>query len=181
MTEETQKEQAAVGIFAKDSVVVHDEQDANRIFNKGWFGALANRRLTLSLVESLFLIEKGDIIVVDKGKKPMSVRNFVKNAEKADHRFNTRYIVYSDIRKRGYITKTALKYGADFRVYERGAKPGEEHAKWVLYAVRESEKFNWRGFASMMRVAHSVRKTLLIGVVDDEGDVTYYTTNWTRP
>ena len=175
------EEEKAIGIFTKDSVVVHDEQHANSIFNKGWFGALADKKLTLSLVEALFLIEKGDLIIIDKGKKPINVKNFIKKAEKADHRFYTRYAVYSDIRKRGYITKTALKYGADFRVYERGAKPGEEHAKWVLYAVRESEKFNWRGFASMMRVAHSVRKTLLIGIVDDEGDVTYYTVNWIRP
>lgn len=178
---EEQKEEKATGIFTKDCVVVHSEPDANRIFNKGWFGAMADKKLTLSLVEALFLMEKGDIDIFDKGKKPISVNKFIKMAEKADSKFYTRYVVYSDIRKRGYITKTALKYGADFRVYERGAKPGEAHAKWVLYAVRESEKFNWRGFASMMRVAHSVRKTLLIGVVDDEGDVTYYICNWIRP
>jgi len=175
------EEEKATGIFTRDTVIVHSEQEANRIFNKGWFGAMADRKLTLSLVESLYLVERGDLVVIDKGKRPISVHTFIKTAEKADPKFYTRYVVYADIRKRGYITKTALKYGADFRVYERGAKPGESHAKWVLYAVRESEKFNWRGFASMMRVAHSVRKTLLIGVVDDEGDVTYYTINWIRP
>jgi tRNA-intron endonuclease len=175
------KEEPAAGVFAKDSVVINDEQDANRVFNKGWFGAIIEKKLILSLVEALFLMEKGDITVADSKGKPLSFNNFTKKAEKTDHRFRTRYFVYSDIRKRGYITKTALKYGADFRVYERGSKPGETHAKWVLYAVSESEAFSWRGFAAMMRVAHSVRKTLLIGVVDDEGDVTYYTVNWIRP
>ena len=71
--------------------------------------------------------------------------------------------------------------GADFRVYERGTTPGQEHAKWVLFAVKEGEIFDWRKFAAMMRVAHSVRKKLLIGIVDDEGDVTYYEIRWTRP
>jgi len=171
----------AVGIFTKDSIVIHEEPDANRLFNSGWFGVIQNRRLSLSLVEALYLMEKGDITIKDNSGKQLTVKTFIKKAEKVDQKFWIRYCVYADIRKRGYITKTALKYGADFRVYERGAKPGTEHAKWVLYAVRESEKFNWRGFASMMRVAHSVRKTLLVGIVDDEGDVTYYTINWIRP
>jgi tRNA-intron endonuclease len=184
MTEEQAKEtkeETAIGVFTKDSVVVHSEPEANRLFNKGWFGVLKERKLELALVEALYLLDKGDLIVQDSKGKNIDTKAFAKRASKADHRFWTRYMVYADIRKRGYITKTALKYGADFRVYERGTKPGEEHAKWVLYAVRESEQFDWRGFASMMRVAHSVRKTLLIGILDDEGDVTYYQSTWTRP
>ena len=44
---------------------------------------------------------------------------------------------FKDLRKKGYIVKTALKFGADFRVYEKGVKPGEDHAKWVVFPVHE--------------------------------------------
>ena len=39
---------------------------------------------------------------------------------------------------------------------------------------------NWRDFAAKSRVAHSTRKKLLVGVVDEEGDVTYYEVGWVR-
>ncbi|HLC72503.1 MAG TPA: tRNA-intron lyase, partial [Candidatus Nanoarchaeia archaeon] len=92
-----------------------------------------------------------------------------------------RYAVFRDMRSRGYIVKTALKFGADFRVYDRGIKPGDDHAKWILYPVHEGETLTWYDFSAKSRVAHSTRKSLLIGVVDDEGDVTYWQAMWTRP
>ena len=41
--------------------------------------------------------------------------------------------------------------------------------------------FDWKQFAAMNRVAHSVKKKLLVGIVDDEGDVTYYEIRWRKP
>lgn len=181
MADEEIKEEKAIGVLVKDKVVISSEPDANRIFNKGWYGKLVKQKLELSLVEALYLMEKGKMDIKPMTGKKFNYDSFMKVATKEEKRFPVRYAVYSDIRERGYITKTALKYGADFRVYPRGTTPNTEHAKWVLFCVREGESYAWRGFAAMMRVAHSVRKTLLIGISDDEGDVTYYEVNWTRP
>ena len=85
------------------------------------------------------------------------------------------------MRNRGYIVKTALKFGADFRIYDRGIKPGEDHAKWIMYPVKETDSLTWYEFSAKNRVAHSTRKRLLIAVVDEENDVTYYEIAWTRP
>jgi tRNA-intron endonuclease len=85
------------------------------------------------------------------------------------------------MRERGYIVKTALKFGADFRVYDRGVKPGEDHARWILYPVKEGSTLTWHDFSAKNRVAHSTKKRLLIGVVDEENDVTYYEIKWVRP
>ena len=119
-------------------------------------------------------MEKGKIIIIDKGTKKITYEQFLKKSRKLEPNFWTRYCVYKDIRNRGYIIKTALKFGADFRVYDRGVKPGEDHAKWIVYPVHESSTLTWYEFSAKNRVAHSTRKRLLIGVVDDEGDVTYY-------
>ena len=105
----------------------------------------------------------------------------VNKAKKLEANFWTRFRVYRDFRTRGYILKTALKFGADFRVYRRGIKPGEDHAKWVLFVASENDSLTWRQFAAMNRVAHSTRKNLLVGIVDDEGDVTYYEIRWKKP
>ena len=111
----------------------------------------------------------------------MSFDSFLKKAKKVEPNFWIRYCVFRDMRNRGYIIKTALKFGADFRVYDRGVKPGEDHAKWIVYPVHEGEHLTWYEFSAKNRVAHSTKKRLLIGVVDDEGDVTYYEIRWVRP
>jgi len=121
------------------------------------------------------------LVVKDtKGKK---IKNdmYVKRAIKVESRFLVKYSVYKDLRNRGYIVKTALKFGADFRVYDRGVKPGEDHARWVVYPVHEGETLTWQEWAAKNRVAHSTRKRLLIGVVDDENDVSYWEARWMRP
>ena len=121
------------------------------------------------------------IELVDGRNKELSVESLVKRAKKIDKSFWVRFCVFKDMRNRGYIIKTALKFGADFRVYDRGIKPGEDHARWVVFPVHESKSLTWYDFAAKNRVAHSTRKRLLIAVVDDENDVSYWEAKWMRP
>ena len=74
-----------------------------------------------------------------------------------------------------------MKFGAEFRVYDKGIKPGQDHARWILYPVKESEILTWHDFSAKNRVAHSTRKNLLIGIVDEERDITYYEISWIKP
>jgi tRNA-intron endonuclease len=74
-----------------------------------------------------------------------------------------------------------LKFGAEFRVYEMGLKPGEEHAKWIVFTENESKKASWNEFSAKNRIAHSTNKKLLLAIVDEEGDITYYEVDWIRP
>ena len=85
------------------------------------------------------------------------------------------------MREKGYVVKTALKFGADFRVYEKGRRPGKSHAKWIVFADRETNKTSWQEFSAKNRVAHSTKKRLLLAIVDEESDVSYYEINWVRP
>ena len=111
----------------------------------------------------------------------MDFDNNIKKARKFEPNFWIKYVVYRDMRSRGYIVKTALKFGADFRVYDRGIKPGDDHAKWILYPVHEGSVLTWHDFSAKNRVAHSTRKRLLLGIVDDENDCTFYEVSWKRP
>jgi tRNA splicing endonuclease len=38
----------------------------------------------------------------------------------------------------------------------------------------------WQDFASKNRIAHSTKKRLLIAVVDEENDVSYFEINWMK-
>ncbi len=169
-------------VYARERTLTEISDQAREIYNQGRYGILLeDGRVQLSLLEAFYLFEKKKIEMVDGKNKKMDADSLVKKFQKADPKFWVRYSVFKDIRNRGYVIKTALKFGADFRVYDRGVKPGEDHAKWIVYPVHESEHLTWHDFSAKNRVAHSTKKRLLIGVVDDEQDVTYYEIRWTRP
>jgi tRNA-intron endonuclease, archaea type len=179
--EDKQNKPRLSAAFAEDRVLLDGSDESRELYNQSRYGSiLESGKIQLSLVEGLYLLEKGKIDV-KKGRARLTPDSYLKIALEKDPNFYTRYYVFKDIRNRGYIIKTALKFGADFRVYDRGIKPGEDHAKWIVYPVHESSSLTWYEFAAKNRVAHSTKKRLLIGIVDDEGDCTYYEIRWMRP
>jgi len=178
MVVKKKKIEAALG---RQQVLTQNSNEARELYNQSRFGIIIDERVKLSLLEGLYLMEAEKITIKDNLGKKINMDLFVKRASKMEPRFWIKYLVYKDMRNRGYIVKTALKFGADFRVYDRGVKPGEDHARWVVYPVHESETLTWQEWAAKNRVAHSTRKRLLIGVVDEENDVSYWEARWMRP
>lgn len=176
------KKEAIKSFFARERIITPATDEARELFNTGRYGSLLeDGKVQLSLLEALYLIEKEKIAVFDGKKKEIDHEDFINKAKKYEKNFWIRYTVFKDLRERGYIVKTALKFGADFRVYDRGIKPGEDHAKWIIYPVHEGESLTWYEFSAKNRVAHSTKKRLMIAAVDDEGDVTYWEVKWVRP
>ena len=178
----TQKE-IVKALFAKERVLTEASEEAIQLYDNSRYGKkIANdSKVQLSLIEGLYLLEKGKITVYDGRNKEILFDKFLKKAQRLEKNFWTRFCVFRDLRNRGYIVKTALKFGADFRVYDRGIKPGEDHAKWIVFPVYETSSLTWHDFSAKNRVAHSTKKRLLIAVVDEENDVTYWEIRWTRP
>ena len=176
------KKKPVSALFAGERVVTENSNEAKELYNQSRFGViLESGQVQLSLHEALYLLEKGRLIVMDGRKKHLEFTDFLKKARRIEQDFWVRYMVFKDIRNRGYIIKTALKFGADFRVYDRGVKPGDDHARWVVYPVQEGSTLTWYEFAAKNRVAHSTKKRLMLGVVDDEADVTYWEVKWIKP
>lgn len=154
--------------------------DAFSLYKKSSFGEPAGEKIQYSLSEILFLVEKNKAKIIEKNKE-LSFKELMKKAYSVDKRINIKYPVFKNLREKGYVVKTALKFGADFRIYEKGSKPGEKHAKWIVFADHESGRFTWHEFSAKNRVAHSTKKNLLLAIVDEEGDVSYYEVKWIKP
>ncbi len=165
--------------FSGDKIY-SNSTDAFSLFEKSRFGEKKLGKIEYSLSEGLFLQAENKLKIFS-GKKELSLEEAIKKAKKIDKRIETKLPVFSNLRRKGYILKTALKFGADFRVYKKGIKPGQDHALWVLFCVKESESNSWHDFSAKNRVAHSTKKKLLLGIVDDEDDVTYYEVSWVKP
>lgn len=171
-----------LAVLSKGNIITENSSHAKDLHNKNHYGALLrDGRIKLSFLEAMYLYDIGKLDVIDSKNKTVKRDTFSRIAEKNDEDFWTRYAVYGDLRTKGYIVGTALKFGADFRVYERGIKPGQDHAKWIVYPMHESDTLTWRDFSAKNRVAHSTKKNVLLAIVDDEGDVTYWEARWVRP
>lgn len=176
------KKKIAAAILGGERIITESSDESRELYNQSRFGTLTESgKVELSLLEGLYLMEKGRLEIKGSTGRKLTFELYVKKAQAVEPNFWIRYCVFKDMRNRGYIVKTALKFGADFRVYDRGVKPGEDHARWIIYPAHEGETLTWYEFAAKNRVAHSTKKRLLMGIVDDEGDVTYYEIKWMRP
>lgn len=161
-------------------IISSNSSEAHSLYEKSCFGEPVEEKIQYSLSEALFLVEKEKMELSLRGKK-LSKKDVLKKFEGIDKKISIKYPVYKDLRERGYIVKTALKFGADFRIYDKGVRPGKEHAKWIVFVDHESKKISWSEFSARNRVAHSTKKNLVLAIVDEEGDITYYEVKWLRP
>lgn len=186
-TKNVQKEQPKEVINAEleeNKVLVFEKWD--QVYEPGFYGKNLGERLELALTEALLLLKRGRICVFKDGKQ-LTIEDLYKHACSADKRFPEKYRVYEDLRERGLLVRTGLKFGCDFRVYERGVqlkkgpKSAKEHTKWIVFAVPEDYICSFQELSRSVRLAHNIRARMLWAIVDNEGDCTYYIIQRMKP
>jgi tRNA-intron endonuclease len=173
------------GELVENRVIIW-EKEAVALYDESGFGKpLPEKdpdRVELELVEALYLVEKKKLKVKKKGKKrALTLKQLIGIATESVNQFHTQFTVFRDLRERGYLVKTGYKFGAHFRVYERGVKlkrgpkAAHEHTKFVVHCVPEESAFSLPEMSRAVRLAHNIRATFVWAVIDKENDVTYYT------
>ncbi len=148
---------------------------SSALFNRSAFGVLNKQGgVELSSEEALYLLENKKI---DVG---INFDNLRRRFNRSNKNFDERYLVFRDLRMRGYVIKSGLKFGCDFRVYDKGSRPGKAHAKWLVFSTKENAKSSWKEMSGMARVANSTKKNVLVGIVDSENGVSYFEVSWRR-
>ncbi len=155
-------------------------ENFEEIHEELYYGKVFEEYLDLSLCEAMHLVEREELEVED-GNGKIALEDLFDRFCSHDDEFQHKYIVYSDLRERGYILKSGFKFGAHFRVYPRGVNPykegpksQKEHTKWVVHAVPEDHSLTFSEMSRAVRLAQNIRSTMLWGVVDSEKGVTYY-------
>jgi tRNA-intron endonuclease len=178
--EENQFPQKEIIAHLIGTTLTSNSKQAYAYCKQSSFGEHIEDKIKYTLSEGLFLVqnEKMDIY---QNNKLLTAEELIQKFTKADKKFPVKYAVFKDLRVKGYVIKTALKFGAEFRAYEKGKKPGKEHSKWIIFTDNENNKTTWHEFAAKNRVAHSTNKNVLLAIVDEEGQITYYEIKWTKP
>lgn len=160
------------GKLKGSKVVVDDEKEGNRIYNKGYFGKpLSGGGLELSLLEAIYLMEADRLEIEHKDKKLISLDDAIKHT--SEDRFLVNYPVYKDMRMRGYVVKEASD-PVNYRVFPRGGAPGKTQTKFWIKSNTETDTFSIKEILTTLKKVEQLKKIFLQGLVDEEGDVTYY-------
>jgi len=111
---------------------------------------------------------------VHKQNKSIGMKKLRELGEKTFSRFNEKYRVYSDLRKRGFVVTPGIKYGCDFAVYESG--PGIDHAPYVVQIMDSKEELSASEIVKAGRLATTVRKSFILAIINE--DIRYLEFNW---
>jgi len=176
-----------VGYLIEDSVIVTDVNSSRAIYSEGFYGtpigvekpkgADFEAPLKLNLIEALYLYEKGVLEVRSLDGSIIGLEHLKKLVESSEE-LRLLYTVYKDLRDRGFVVRSGLKFGSDFTVYRLG--PGLEHAPYVLHVYRGSERIDPIEIVRAGRLSHSVRKTFILAFPSRDGRVTYLMFDWIR-
>ncbi|MDX1534053.1 MAG: tRNA-intron lyase, partial [Thermoplasmata archaeon] len=168
------------GRLQEGKVRVSDEADGSRLYNRGYFGnPLPGGGVELDLVEAAYLSETGKLDVTRNGRR-MGLKNLLRQGDAVLPNFEIRYLVYRDLRQRGYVVKAGVP-PLDFRVFPRGAGPDKAPTRYWVLALSERSLFDLGQLEEHLGRVARVRKELLLAVVDEESDITYYRVSKASP
>ncbi|MDD5502281.1 MAG: tRNA-intron lyase [Candidatus Thermoplasmatota archaeon] len=177
-------EEYATAELLDSELVVRSQKEASTIYNKGFFGEpQSGGSLKLSMIEAVFLINLGRLNVTEAGEA-LEIKDIMRYAADSSPEFEIKYIVYSDLRTRGYVVKAFSEQnvcsGIDFAVYPRGGNPKMPAEYWTI-AISERARFSIDELQEQVKVASGVRKKLMLAIADEEGDITYYEVSPSNP
>ncbi len=140
------------------------------LYEQGYFGRPKGKGLELSLVEAAYLLDRSRIKVLSGGKE-QDFQAFFQAASSLEKGFEFRYVVYKDLRERGYYVQPGRP---DFRVYPRGGHPGKSPAEFYVLVISERMPLPLQEIMQPVKVAGQMRKKLMLAIVDEESDITFY-------
>ena len=83
------------------------------------------------------------------------------------------YLVYRDLRSRGYVVREGFGAGIDFRIYERGAY-GKDTAPYLILVTQEGKPLPINDLADALSKCQSQKKELILAVMNRRGEIVHY-------
>ena len=159
------------GILVKDHVLISDKNMQHSLEQKG-FGEIIKKKFLLKPFESLYLLY-ADKLKLLKGKQSVSFDNLMDECIKQDGEAFTKFLIYRDLRTRGYVAKDGFGFGSDFRVYERG-QFGEKGTKYVVFGLTEGKRQKIGILQKQIEQIVTMGKEPVLAVIERRGEVIYY-------
>jgi tRNA-intron endonuclease, archaea type len=169
-----------------EHVILSSNEDAQLLESKG-FGIRDNDQFYLNDYEVLYLMYSNKLALRDKIKKtskskPANVKftEYVSFAMERDENAWTRFLIFRDLRSRGYVVREGFGFPIDFRVYDRGDY-GNKAAKYIVFGLNEGKTMSLSELKKHVDEMSTMGKEAVVAVVERRGEVIYYKVAKWRP
>jgi len=160
------------GVLVEKGVRIAEKSSIDALSQRG-YGTAENDVYTLAFYEALYLLDKELLAVKDEKEKTVDFQSLLQRYEKADKNAWVNYLVYRDLRSRGYVVREGFGVGTDFRMYERGAY-GKDTASYLVLGTQEGKPLPIDDLAKALRHCQSEKKELILAVMNRRGEIVYY-------
>ena len=158
-------------------IVVEESRFQDQLRNKG-FGDKEDSEYLLKPYEALYLVYTKRLIL--KGKRNnLDFDSLIELILKHDKDILTKFLIYRDLRSRGYIAKEGFGFGVDFRVYGRGEFE-KKPSKYIVFGLNEGINMKASTFSAAIEQIGKMGKEGVVAVVERRGGVIYYKVAKTR-
>ena len=169
----TQGEQAKpYAATLHDGVVRVTEKERYGELEEAGYGTRDGKELVLRDYEALYLLYAKKLDLEDKAGR-VGFERLAELAQKNAGDAWTKFVIYRDLRSRGYIVREGFGFGTDLRVYERGDFP-KKPAKYVVFALDEGIEKGMADLEKSVKEMAKMGKEAIIAVIERRGEVIYY-------
>lgn len=169
---ETEKIRASLSKTGKVTVLAAGSFD---VLTSRGYGTVEDEQLVLNCYEALYLQSKGLLDVVrGKSRKLLGFQELLHQFESVDENVWVKYLIYRDLRSRGYVVREGFGLGIDFRVYKRG-EYGTATASYLILGIQEGQPTSVKKLARILKHVQSLKKELVLAVVNRRGEIVHYT------
>jgi len=160
------------GVLVEKGVRIAEQSSIDSLSQRG-YGTTENGVCTLSFYEALYLFDKELLEVKGEKGQKVDFQALLQAYEKTDANAWVNYLVYRDLRSRGYVVREGFGAGTDFRIYDRGAY-GKDTASYMVLGTQEGKPLPVDDLTKALRHCQSQKKELVLAVMNRRGETVYY-------
>ena len=157
-----------------EKIIVINPKMQNILTERG-FGESEKDTLVLDSFEALYLLYNNKL-ELKKVNKTIVFDELMQQYVQKNDDILTRFLLYRDLRTKGYVVKDGFGFGSDFRVYERG-NYGLKDAKFIIFAFNEGTQQKLGKLYKNIEEITKMGKEPIIAVIERRGEVIYYKIN----
>ncbi len=167
------------GSLVEGHVVISRREDVDSLSEGGYGIKKGDSTLQLNGCEALYLAAEKRLRVADDGEE-LSFQNLLRVSQQSDAAAWSEFLLYRDLRERGYVVRKGPVSEVGFRVYERGAYP-KKAAKYIVLLLRDGSPTTVDHLWNAMKLAQGMKKKLILAVMDRRGEIVYYSLDQFNP
>ncbi len=165
------KPPSGIAFLEDGRILVKDSDYRSFLIQKG-YGVKEGNFLVLTGEEALYLMSEGRLRLFEADRE-LTLKDATERLIPVDPDVWIRFLIYRDLRDKGYVIRRGYGIGLDFLLYERGTY-GEQSAKYLVIGVSEGKPVKIEDLLGVIRSGTYSDKELLLAVVDRRGEVVYY-------